>query len=458
MEALTQATIGAGNITVGGTRLEEHDDFQHLNRDIDAAQIVTLDQQTGALNASLSVDHRWFSEAGRQVIKDEHVNLGTNMQAVVGGVGSEINLGIRLGVAISGADNAAATTEKIDNKLGVWGLIPTALNNGGLLAQLSGQFLPGSDAHQQQVVGATADSPYVLANPEMGWVPITETPGYHLMNPAQQERVANMVVSTNPIAIAAGTATYQNSTNGMSNTPALALYNAATQTHDLIGDPSQSMLVTLNYNPTRGLFADGLESGQDKLSIWSGQSWMATNVAVDTGIFVNQVMLARGNEWANFANHSQGNLLNLSGLLAVGLDEGIVFGPREDPNFTWNMFGSPVNAGAFNTYLDRNDMLLSSSSVNNGDFVGQGLGRNHGLYVYGKDGEGFNVVHNFSTDSNSFVTRPVTAVPIEQAQHPSGLGSLFDLFSSSSPHSNYSCVARCGAEPQKIDIPSAAQE
>src|SRR5690554_1752567 len=164
------------------------------------------------------------------------------------------------------------------------------------------------------------------------------------MNPAQQNSLANVMVSTNPIAIAAGTATYQNSTNGMLNTPALAMYNAMTQTHDLTGNPGQSMLVTLNYNPTRGVFADGLESLQDKVAIRSGQSWMATNVAVDTGIFANQVMLARGNEQANFANHSQGNLLNFSGLLAVGLDQSIVFGPGYDPNFTWNMFGSPVNA------------------------------------------------------------------------------------------------------------------
>src|SRR5690554_4538395 len=216
------------------------------------------------------------------------------------------------------------------------------------------------------MVGATADSPYVLANPEMGWVPITETPGYYLMNPAQQNSLANVMVSTNPIAIAAGTATYQNSTNGMLNTPALAMYNAMTQTHDLAGNPSQSMLVTLNYNPTRGVLADGLESLQDKVAIRSGQSWMATNVAVDTGIFANQVMLARGDNRANFANHSQGGLLNYAGLLAVGVDKGIDLSSDDRPNFTWNLFGSPVNAESFNDYLDEKDMRLTSSSVNEG--------------------------------------------------------------------------------------------
>ncbi|MFN3714350.1 MAG: hemagglutinin repeat-containing protein [Alcanivoracaceae bacterium] len=458
MEGKTQATIGKGNVLVGGVALDEHEDFAELNREIDKGQIVTLDQQTGAMNASVTLDNRMFTEAGRAEIKDQHANLGTNMQAVIGGVGSEINLGINLGVRIAGVDNPAATTEKIDDKLGWWGLIPAGLNNGGLLAQLAGQFLPGSDAHQQQMVGATADSPYVLANPEMGWVPITETPGYYLMNPAQQESMANVVVSTNPIAIAAGTATYQNSTNGMLNTPALAMYNAVTQTHDLLADLGQSILVTLNYNPTRGFLADGLESLHDKTAIWSGQSWMATNVAVDTGIFANQVMLARGNEWANFANHSQGNLLNFSGLLAVGLDKDIVFGPPDRPNFTWNMFGSPVNADAFNSYLEDNRMLLTSTSVNSGDFVGQYLGGNHGLYVHDREGQKFEVVHRYSQSSSALITRSVTAVTLDQTQSQPGLGNLIHLFQSSSPHSNYSCVARCGADPQLMTFPSSNQE
>jgi filamentous hemagglutinin len=460
MEGKTQATIGKGNVLVGGIALDEHEDFTDLNRDLDKGQIVTLDQQTGAMNASVTFDNRMFTGAGWKNIKEQHAELGTNMQAVIGGIGSEINLGISLGVRIAGVDNPTAVTEKIDDKLGWWGLLPAGLNNGGLLAQLAGQLLPGSDAHQQQIVGATADSPYVLANPEMGWIPITETPGYYLMNPAQQESMANVVVSTNPIAIAAGTATYQNSTNGMLNTPALAMYNAVTQTHDLVSDLGQSILVTLNYNPTRGFLADGLESGQDKMAIWSGQSWMATNVAVDTAIFANQVMLARGNEWANFANHSQGNLLNFSGMLAVGLDKDIVFGPPDRPNFTWNMFGSPVNAVAFNTYLRDNDMLLTSSSVNSGDFVGQTLGGNYGLYVHDKEGQTFNVVRNYSATSNALVTKPVTAVTLEQTQNQNGAGNLLKLFArdGSSPHSNYSCVTRCGAEPPRITLPSVNQE
>lgn len=447
MEGQTLATIGAGNITVGGVSLDDHADYADLNRDINESQVVTLDQQTGALDVGVTVDHRLFSEVGQAEIVEQQLNSGTNAQIVISGVGGEISRGVDLGVRISGVDNPTVMREIINKRIGAWGILPTAQNYGGILAQLPGQLLPGRDAHQQQMVIATADNPYVLANPELGWVPISETPGYHLMNSAQQAKLAGTMVSTNPLAIAAGTATYQNSTNGMLNTPALASYNAVTQTHDLLNNPGQSVLVTLNYNPSRGVIADAFESFQDVLSIEFGQSWMATNVAVDTGIFANQVMLARGDDHANFANHSQGNLLNYSGLLAVGLSEDIAFGTAGNSNFTWNMFGSPVNLKDFNTYLHSNSMLLTSSSVNSGDFVGQGLGGNHGLYVYGSHGQSVSVVDHFDAATNSLVTMQVPAMPFHSAtQNQPGWGNPLDLFSLSSPHSNYSCVTRCGAQ------------
>jgi filamentous hemagglutinin family protein len=462
-ERTTFATVGMGQVEVGGELLTT-ENGPLVNRDVANTQVITRDQDIGGLNASVTVDGRWFSEAGRAEMLHQQANMGTNAQAVVRGVGSEIETGIELGAHLAGAENPSATTEKIVGWVGAGGVIPTALNNGGLLAQISGQFLPGSDANQRQMVGASADSAYVLAHPEMGWTPIEETPGYHLMNPAQQERMKNVVVSTNPIAIAAGTATYQNATNGMLNTPALALYNAVTQTHDMINDSAQQVLVTLNYNPTRGVIADGLESLQDKLAIDWKQEWMATDVAVDTGIFANQVMLARGNEQANFANHSQGNLLNFSGLLAVGVNNGIVLGPNGDENFTWNMFGSPVSTDKFDSYLKTKGMTLSSSSVNDGDFVGQGLGGNYGLFVAGQDGKVFSTVHHLPEDGNDFEIRQVSAITLDKAQKPSDgqspSGSIFALFGQGqpSPHSNYSCVVRCGVKPVRTTLSTAKQE
>ncbi|MDP2226961.1 MAG: hemagglutinin repeat-containing protein [Moraxellaceae bacterium] len=452
IERTSLATLGAGQLTIGETQGDT------VNRDIAAAQQVTRDQATGGLDASMTIDGRWFSEAGRKEMAEEQKKIGTNMQGVVEGIGGELSTGVGIAVRIAGVENPAAMTERIADNIGLLGLIPTNLNNGGLLAQLPGQLLPGSDFSQKQMVGASADNPYVLSNPEMGWVSITELPGYHLLPAAQQANLANVMVSTHPTAIAVGTATYQNSTNGMLNTPALAMYNAVTQTHNLIDDPTQQILVTLNYNPTRGVLADGLESAQDKVSIDYKQKWLATNVAVDTGVFVNQVLLARGDEQANFANHSQGNLLNFSGLLAVGLDQGIVFGPKDDQNFTWNMFGSPVNTIDFDAYLKDSGMLLTSASVNDGDFVGQRLGGNKGLYVHEKEENVFNVVHHLPENSALFSVLPVTAIPLSQTKNKSDPGKFGALFGDSSPHSNYSCVARCGAEPPPRNSPTTRVE
>src|SRR5690554_6829583 len=82
MEGKTLATIGGGNITVGGVSLDEHEDFADLNRDVEHAQVVTLDQQTGAMNGNVTFDNRMFTEAGRQDIKEQHQNAGQNWQVV----------------------------------------------------------------------------------------------------------------------------------------------------------------------------------------------------------------------------------------------------------------------------------------------------------------------------------------------------------------------------------------
>lgn len=263
--------------------------------------------------------------------------------------------------------------------------------------------------------------------------------------------MGNIMVSTAPLPINTNTATYQNATNGMLNTEALAVYNAVTQTHDLVTDPDQNVLVTLNYNPTRGVLADGIESGFDKLATQTGNTAFSTSVAIETGVFQNEVMLARGNEGANFANHSQGNLLSYSGLMAVGVDPDIVFGPKKSPNFTFSMYGSPVNANDFGTYLRLHKMQLASSSVNNDDFVGQVLGGNFGLYVAGKEGNTFLRVESASL-TGGMVYQLTKALPLEQTSSPAnGSSSVIDLFrlfgvGGNSTHSNYSCVGKCGAE------------
>ena len=120
MEGATLATIGGGNVVVGGVALDEHEDFADLNRDIDKGQIVTVDQQTGALNGSFSVDHRLLSGTGRQVIADQHVDLGDNFKMTVGGIAGDLSrTGTVLGGVILEAGQIGAGLAHINGNQGV---------------------------------------------------------------------------------------------------------------------------------------------------------------------------------------------------------------------------------------------------------------------------------------------------------------------------------------------------
>ena len=67
-DGVTRATIGQGTLDIadgsGG----------NVNRDINAVDIVVRDKTTGAIDATLTVDHRLFSEEGRKQIADEITN------------------------------------------------------------------------------------------------------------------------------------------------------------------------------------------------------------------------------------------------------------------------------------------------------------------------------------------------------------------------------------------------
>ena len=71
---MTRATIGQGTLDIadgsGGS----------VNRDINAVNIVVRDKTTGAINATLTVDHRLFSEEGRKQIADEIANAPENLK------------------------------------------------------------------------------------------------------------------------------------------------------------------------------------------------------------------------------------------------------------------------------------------------------------------------------------------------------------------------------------------
>lgn len=82
-EQTTHATIGAGNITVGG---DTNPELAGLNRDTDKVQEITKDEITGSLDSSVTVDNRIFSESGRKEISDQHEHFVDN--AIVAGVGA----------------------------------------------------------------------------------------------------------------------------------------------------------------------------------------------------------------------------------------------------------------------------------------------------------------------------------------------------------------------------------
>ncbi|MFG1496803.1 hemagglutinin repeat-containing protein [Saccharospirillum sp. HFRX-1] len=85
MEGSTQATLGGGNIQVGGVALDDSNAPEGLNRDVADAQITTLDIDTGGLNASLMVDGQYLTEAGRdRILRNQLAFAGNTLKAGTG--------------------------------------------------------------------------------------------------------------------------------------------------------------------------------------------------------------------------------------------------------------------------------------------------------------------------------------------------------------------------------------
>jgi len=79
----THATIGGGNITVGGN---SNPDLAGLNRDTVAAQEITRDMTTGALDGSFTIDNRIFTSDGREQIAGQYENFINNL--IIAGAGA----------------------------------------------------------------------------------------------------------------------------------------------------------------------------------------------------------------------------------------------------------------------------------------------------------------------------------------------------------------------------------
>jgi hypothetical protein len=93
-EGETQATLGQGSITVGGSSLDGQDQYASLNRDVNEGQITTLDQQTGGLNTSLTMDNRWLTEEGRKMMEAEHKKLAADTVTGAAQVGAAVTAAV----------------------------------------------------------------------------------------------------------------------------------------------------------------------------------------------------------------------------------------------------------------------------------------------------------------------------------------------------------------------------
>lgn len=446
MEGLTLATLGAGNVQVLSDVDSGQDSLAGVNRDIANTRIVTLDQDTHGLNASASVDLRLFTPSGRAEIADEQKNLGRNYQIMGKAMGEGVHDGIETAVMqFDSSEDGRVTAAKIESWVGLLGIIPTKLNNGGIAFGEMPVLLKADDIDQRQMVAATKDGIFMAAHPELGWSPISETEGFYLLTAERRAELNNFMVATvsaDLIAADHSLATYQNATTGMMNDEALALYNAFLQTGTI--QRAGDAVFTLNYNPTRHILADGVESFVDKVATSSifgllttarPFSFLSTSVAEETGAFLNNVTLARGDAGTNLVCHSQGCLLTYSGMLAVGgfetenrLDSHGMF------NITVNMYGSPVNNVAFDNYLKNSKMLLGSSTVNENDFVGEALGGNFGKYIYSPDVNGKS---SLAKSQANLLVDIMTNLNVVNAS---------SLFGDSSPHSTYQCTMNCTSE------------
>ncbi|MEQ3722654.1 hemagglutinin repeat-containing protein [Alcanivorax sp.] len=438
MEGETQATIGGGNVTVGGLSLDEQQengDFSGLNRNVSESQVVTLNQQTGALDASVAVDNRVFTQEGREGIVQQHKNLGRNWQLTAAGLEKDAQR-----ISTDLVPDKVADILKEADKYSL-GLLPfDSADNGGLLSQLP--VMVGS----RDIAGGTrqlraADDPHVLANPDL-YIAADQLPGYADLAPEGQQALQGLLVTKEFIDITLGNATFHNATNGMMNTPAESMVNAIEQS-------GNTTVLTQNYNPRHGFLSDLFEIGADKLGyrLTEGLDWIGldvnlmTGAAVQTGEFMYDVMGARGalGKDANFANHSQANILTLSGLniLNAADYEGAWNKESRMSTFQFVSYGSPVpNQTMFEALRDKNLSYVGSSS-NAGDYVAEGLGDNAGVWLYGRDGANFS---NHTLSGPSWLYKlPNASLLLTGEKYPNS-----NKTNTLSPHSGYQCIVNCG--------------
>ncbi|WP_240800860.1 hemagglutinin repeat-containing protein [Vibrio sp. Hep-1b-8] len=419
----TLATIGQGNLNIGD--LESSDDTSRLNRNTEHTEkdLFTVDRKQGDID--VTVDHRLLSEEGRAQIGKEMDEFGNNIQKTAQNV-----------PAAEGGNIVENAVGELLNELSFYtgGILPSDETNGGIVAQIP-VLLGDTDVQNKVLQVGTAD---MLKNEQLdNYIPIEESDYYIKASEETQSKLKgmNLLISKAPVKVTEGSSTFQNGTNGMMNSEGDAIKNVLSQTHNYDKDSAGygSVLLNVNYNPTHGFLGDGIESFVDKVG-------GTTGMAKQTGEFIRDTTTAQGSNGANFANHSQGNLLTKRGLEYItgkdSYDQGGFKGPTYFDNGlndkgipTFAGYGSPVNTEDMRQVVKDAKFGFRGNYTNKGDFVGENLGKN-----VGDNGNRGNTVLTTIKDTVNLDTYKNAAM----------------LFSDESPHSNYNCgdlpTAVCGAK------------
>jgi hypothetical protein len=409
------ATLGTGNITVGGMALEQDGELTEagaaegsalagLNRDTanTTNELWSIERQEG--NVDLQVDHRMFTTEGRAQISHELDQFGENIQVISQDVPK----------AYEGNAFERAVGSFLEDLNGwTYGVTPSDLSGGGLIGALP-SVLGDNDIQHQSILVRSADDPLVLdgdydsykiiENPNAGDVGapsfIVETLNGSgtdnaklnyllegiINDPGQNQSTTELNGLTLVVGadIDTSTATDQNAVNGMLNNWLQAVVNGKQQTG--------SDTFNLAYNPSHGVLGDLLESGVDK---FFGNGVLQSGVARQTGEFIGSTVLARSSQYnsiatdsdadvylANFAMHSQGNLLGNAGLnylRSIGFD--FSGAQSQSLGVTFFSYGSPVENKTMKSSIERLGFTYVGSNSNVGDSVSEGLGGNKGLYL-----------------------------------------------------------------------------
>ncbi|WP_157729827.1 hemagglutinin repeat-containing protein [Bacterioplanes sanyensis] len=112
-EQTTAGTLGGGTIT---RRDGSEHELGDTNRDLDQRQVVTLDQQTGGLNATVTVDHRLLSEEGRNEIKKTFVDTSQHVQEIAQAADDLTSTDIDTLAALNKVDEYATNRKVIAEK------------------------------------------------------------------------------------------------------------------------------------------------------------------------------------------------------------------------------------------------------------------------------------------------------------------------------------------------------